>query len=80
MKIKFITNIVFLFFMSICSLGARPISYPGGWTVMQMNDFNSHSLHVHYTPSSKYSFGYRVNLQSIGGKKIGSFMVVNLII
>ena len=63
--------------MSICSLGARPISYLGGWTVMQMNDFNSHSLHVHYTPSSKYSFGYR---ESIGGKKIGSFMVVNLII
>ena len=59
MKIKFIRNFFFLFFMSIYSLGARPISYPGGWTVMQMNDFNSHSLHVHYTLSPKYSFGYR---------------------
>ena len=59
MNIKLILNILSLFFISINSLGARPISYPGGWTVMQMNDFNSHSLHVHYTPSSKYSFGYR---------------------
>ena len=77
MNIKLILSILFLFFViSINSLGARLISYPGGWTVMQMNDFNSHSLHVHYTPSSKYSFGYRGEYWR---KKIGSFMV-NLII
>ena len=37
----------------------RPISYPGGWTLMQMNDFNRHSVHAHYSPSSSYSLGYR---------------------
>ena len=37
----------------------RPISYPGGWTLMQMNDFNRHSVHAHYSPSASYSVGYR---------------------
>lgn len=37
---------------------ARPVSYPGGWTVMQMNDDDMNSLHVHYSPTSKYSIGY----------------------
>jgi hypothetical protein len=38
---------------------SRPISYQGGWTVMQKNDFNRHSLHTHYSPSINYSVGYR---------------------
>ena len=38
---------------------SRPISYPGGWTIMQMNDFNRHSIHVHLSPSKYYSLGYR---------------------
>ena len=38
---------------------ARPISYPGGWTLMQMNDFKRHSVHAHYSPSASYSLGYR---------------------
>ncbi|MAH78860.1 MAG: hypothetical protein CMP41_02885 [Rickettsiales bacterium] len=38
---------------------ARPISYPGGWTLMQMNDLNRHSVHAHYSPSASYSLGYR---------------------
>ena len=38
---------------------ARPISYAGGWTIMQMNDFNKHSFHFHYSPSIKYSIGYK---------------------
>ncbi len=37
----------------------RPISYPGGWTLMIMNDFNRHSVHAHYSPSASYSVGYR---------------------
>lgn len=37
---------------------ARPVSYPEGWTVMQMNDYDSNSLHVHYSPTAKYSVGY----------------------
>lgn len=38
---------------------SRPISYPGGWTIMQKNDFNRHSFHLHFSPSPKYSIGYR---------------------
>lgn len=38
---------------------ARPVSYPGGWTLMQMNDGDSNSLHIHYSPTAKYSVGYK---------------------
>lgn len=37
---------------------ARPVSYPGGWTVMQMNDMDANTLHVHYSPTARYSIGY----------------------
>lgn len=36
---------------------ARPVSYPGGWTVMQMNNGDMSSLHVHYSPTFKDSIG-----------------------
>ena len=49
-----------LFTLILCkSIKARPISYVGGWTIMQMNDFKNHSIHLHYSPSIKYSIGYR---------------------
>ena len=38
---------------------ARPVSYPGGITLMQMNDTNKNSIHLHYSLNSKVSFGYR---------------------
>ncbi len=38
---------------------ARPVSYPGGWTVMQMHDRANTSVHLHYSPSAKYSVGLR---------------------
>lgn len=38
---------------------ARPVSYPGGWTAIQLNDMNSHSLNLHYSPTAHYSVGYR---------------------
>ena len=37
---------------------ARPISYPGGWTTMSMNDADSNMVHVNYTFTPKYSVGY----------------------
>jgi hypothetical protein len=36
---------------------ARPISYPGGWSLMTMNDFSSNALHLFYSPSTSYSVG-----------------------
>ncbi len=38
---------------------ARPISYPGGWTVMQMNDGDKNTVHLHYSPTVKTSIGYK---------------------
>jgi hypothetical protein len=38
---------------------ARPISYPEGLTLMQMNDAERNSLHFHYSPTANYSIGYR---------------------
>lgn len=36
---------------------ARPVSYPGGWTVMQRNTGDFSSLHVHYSPTFQTSIG-----------------------
>ena len=36
---------------------ARPVSYPGGWTVMQRNNGDYSSLHLHYSPTFQDSFG-----------------------
>ena len=38
---------------------ARPVSYPGGITFMQMNDTNKNSIHLHYSLNSKVSLSYR---------------------
>ncbi len=38
---------------------ARPISYSGGYTLMQSNNILSNSIHAHYSPTYKYSIGYR---------------------
>lgn len=37
---------------------ARPVSYPGGWTIMQKNHEDESSLHTHYSPTKDYSIGY----------------------
>lgn len=36
---------------------ARPVSYPGGWTIMQMNSGDASSVHVHYSPTFQDSIG-----------------------
>ena len=38
---------------------ARSVSYPSGITLMQMNNVDFHSIHLHYSPTAKYSVGYR---------------------
>tara|TARA_Y100001001_G_C7976649_1_gene297855 strand:+ start:871 stop:1488 length:618 start_codon:yes stop_codon:yes gene_type:complete len=38
---------------------ARPVSYPGGWTAMAMNNGDVNSLHLHYSPTANYSIGVR---------------------
>lgn len=36
---------------------ARPVSYPGGWTVMQTNNGDFSSVHAHYSPTFQDSIG-----------------------
>jgi hypothetical protein len=38
---------------------ARPVSYPGGWTVMLMNNGDMNTAHIHYSPTAKTSIGYK---------------------
>ena len=38
---------------------ARPVSYPGGWTLMLMNDGDKNTAHIHYSPTAKTSVGYK---------------------
>jgi len=45
--------------IGISTAHARPVSYPDGWTLMTMNDAESNSTHIHYSPTAKYSVGWR---------------------
>jgi hypothetical protein len=38
---------------------ARPVSYPGGWTAMLMNNGDKNTVHLHFSPSAKISLGYK---------------------
>lgn len=37
---------------------ARPISYPEGWMLMQMNDADMHGINLQYTFTPHFSLGY----------------------
>lgn len=37
---------------------ARPVSYPGGWTIMQKNDGDKNRFHLHFSPTAFNSVGY----------------------
>ena len=54
-------KIAILFLLLIYSVSAvtRPVSYSGGWTVMSYNNDARNSFLVHYSPTSKYSIGYK---------------------
>lgn len=55
-----LVRIIFIIFCSVnFQLQARPVSYPSGLTFMQMNDVNVSSAHIHYSPTAKYSIGFK---------------------
>jgi hypothetical protein len=58
---------------------ARPVSYPGGWTAMFMNDKDSNSAHIHYSPTPKYSIGWRHEYMRDSGAHIDSLQLNNLL-
>lgn len=45
--------------LNIPSIYARPVSYPGGWTLMLKNDGFKHSAHIHYSSTVSTSIGYK---------------------
>ncbi len=47
--------LVFIDFVNYAA--ARPISYPGGYTVMSFSDNMKDSIYFHYSPTYKYSIG-----------------------
>lgn len=60
MKKIYKITLAFIFFNIFLSKAeSRPVSYPKGWTAMQMNDVNMNSIHLHYSPTAKYSIGYK---------------------
>ena len=52
--------LLFLLLLLPFEAHARPISYPGGWTLMTHNNGDSNHTHIHYSPTAKYSLGVSV--------------------
>lgn len=48
---------LFLLFIFVLEIEARPISYSGGHTLMHFNDSMKESVYYHYSPTYRYSFG-----------------------
>ena len=55
MGIKYLVPFIVGLFSSI--IDARPVSYPGGITVMGFSDNMKDSIYVHYSPTHYYSLG-----------------------
>ncbi len=58
---------------------ARPVSYPGGVTAMVMNNPDSNSVHLHYSPTAKYSLGYKGEYWRDGEYTIQAVQMNNLL-
>ncbi len=58
---------------------ARPVSYPGGLTAMTMNNGDVNSLHLHYSPTAKYSLGYKGEYWRGGNYTIQAVQMNNLV-
>ena len=71
--------IVIIFGLFIESIDARPVSYPGGWTIMFKNDANVNRIHTHLSPTHKYSLGYNVEYWHDEEFILNSLQINNLI-
>ncbi|MDA9231038.1 hypothetical protein N9O56_00510 [Rickettsiales bacterium] len=80
MKLLFIILLSLIYYQSLISISsARPISYGGGWTLMQKNNHNKNSIHLHYSPSYKYSIGYKSEYLRENNISLNSLQLNNLI-
>ena len=76
--IRFFLPIIFLLIGAFPAF-ARPISYSGGTTFMQNNGAIKNSLHLHYSPSYKYSLGYRGEYYRRDQVALNAFQLNNLL-
>ncbi len=58
---------------------ARPVSYPGGWTLMVRNDIIANSTLVHYSPTAKHSVGWRHEYLREPSAHVNSVQLNNLL-
>ena len=71
--------ILLTLFTAISSVQARPVSYPGGWTFMTMNDGDRYSGHIHYSPTAFYSVGYKTEYWRSNDYQIHALQLNNLL-
>lgn len=65
--------------LAYSSAYSRPVSYPGGWTLMLKNDGDRYSMHTHYSPSVSYSLGYRTEYWREDDYQIHTLQLNNLL-
>ncbi len=58
---------------------ARPVSYPGGWTSMLTNNSDRNAVHIHYSPTAKYSVGYKLEYWRDDKYTLNAIQVNNLL-
>lgn len=58
---------------------ARPVSYPGGWTMMIMNNGQANSAHIHYSPTARMSVGVRSEYRREGDYYLNAVQMNNLL-
>lgn len=51
---------------SMSAVQARPVSYPGGWTLMLNHEAENSSAHLHYTIDPRTSLGLRIESGDYG--------------
>ena len=54
---RFFRKILVIYLVTITPAIARPVAYPGGWSLMQHNDYNDNSLYANYTLNGKDTVG-----------------------
>ena len=71
--------LIIFFGIFINSSFARPVSYPGGWTVMLKNDGNLNRIHTHLSPTHKLSLGYNLEYWHDEEFTLNSLQMNNLV-
>lgn len=61
------------------SASARPVSYPGGWALMSMNDGGTNRLHLLYTLTPRLAIGYNGEYWRDDDHQIHAVQVNNLL-